>query len=1125
MVQMKHRKLCRLSLMKFLTIFWLWFFLGQGSRTVFSQDFPDLDFKHITYHDGLGGNQVFSIIKDARGFMWFGTENSLARFDGQTLRTYHYDINDSTSLKGNAIGALLVDRQNQLLIGTDLGLVRYDRNCDRYIAIPESGVSLKRRNVIDLDMSADGTVLVTYLYHILRLDTGKGMMTPLLNLPEEKGLYAEDDYLCQTVVSGSDQLLVFSFRKVVQIDLMKHVSAQTDHPCGLIHSVRPVHDGRYLVSGSNGLFLFNQKDFSMLPFSRYSGFKEFDHLEFWDAFEDPWGNIWAATDHNGILVYKPGRERLISIKADPYNDNTINDGFVRKFYLDRENILWIGCYRHGVNYTSLHPSKKFVIYEHIPGNSLSLSSNSVLSLLEDKRGNVWVGTDGGGLDCISASGDEIRHFRYTGKPGIPSDAILALMEDRAGKIWVGGYMGQVALYDPDRNTWKMLTPECPFPGCSGKHDIRQIVEDSQGKVWLVTNGHGLFRFDPVKGKWDSYNTLNSDLVDNYALTILEDNNYRFWVGTYNGACLLDPETRKGRSFIYTEKRPDGLSHNWVYSLYRDRKNRLWIGTANGLNLFKPADTSFVHITISNGLPGNVINAITEDRRGNLWISTNNGLCRFIPDSSSFWNLYEDDGLPGNYFSRGACFQSKAGVLMFGSDQGMVRFDPDDIRPDTTIYPVYIKDVLVNYRSILNQATCSAEPQAGLPVVVLPYGKKSVTFQYGALNYLNQKNNRFEYILEGYEDNWISTGTRREVTFTGLEPGTYTFRVRGCNNDGYWDKKGDSLKIIVLTPWYRTWFFRVILVLVIIAIILGYVYLRNQSILRRNRLLEQQVHERTHELEVANEELLANAEALDHTVKELESQKTLLQQQTEELRATNDRLHELNRMNDRIFSIIAHDIKNPLGTIQGFIELLTLHHKNIDEKKKEEYLEYIRQSIQKLLSLIENLLLWSSSQLKGRGAHPEPFDLAEPVQENIHLVKEQAAKKNITLHFSTEGKYPVFADKYMISAVVRNLLSNAVKFCRQGGEVSVGLQKKDGFVVCSVSDQGAGMDEETKALLFDPDRKKIRAGTGGETGSGLGLLICKEFVEQNHGRIWAESTPGAGTTFFFDLPAEKQESGV
>lgn len=1109
--------------MKFPAVILILFAVFPAGAKLFSQDLPGLNFKHIAYRDGLGGNRVFSIIRDDKGFMWFGTENSLARFDGQTLRTYHYDINDSTSIKGNNINTMLIDRQNQLLIGTDLGLVRYNRNCDRFTTVPESGVRLKRRNVIDLDMTKDGTVLITYPYQILQLAVSQAIMVPFLDLPSEKDLFTGDDYLCQTVVTESDhQILIFSSRKIVQMNLFKHVAAQREHNCGLIHSVTVVSGGRYLVSGSNGLFLLSLKDFSIEPFSIFSGFSDFAKYEFWDAFEDPWGNIWAATDHNGILVYTPGRKKLISITADPYNPKSVNDDFVRKFYLDRENTLWIGCYRNGVNYASLTPAKKFVIYDHVPGQSRSLSSNSILSILEDKRGNIWVGTDGGGLNCISASGGEIRHFWHTEKPGIPSDAVLALMEDRSGKIWVGGYMGIIALYDPDKDTWKMITPECSFPGCTGKHDIRQIFEDSRGKVWIVANGHGLLRFDPDKQRWDSYTTLNSALVDNYALTILEDENYHFWVGTYNGACLLDPETRQGRSFIYSEKKADGLSHNWVYSLYRDRKKRLWIGTANGLNRFKPADTSFIRYTTSQGLPGNVINAITEDRRGNLWISTNNGLCRFNPDSSSFWNLYQDDGLPGNYFTRGACFQSKSGTLMFGTDQGMVRFDPDDIKPDTTIYPVYIKDVLVNYRSYLHEAMCSESQHAGYPVIVLPFGKRSITIQFGALNYLNQKNNRFEYLLSGYEENWISTGTRREVTFTNLEPGRYTFWVRGCNNDGFWDRKGDKLTIVILTPWYRTWFFRVVLTLIVIGIILAFVYLRNQSILQRNRLLEQLVHERTHELEVANEELLANAEALDHSVKELESQKALLQQHTEELRTTNERLHELNRMNDRIFSIMAHDIKNPLGTIQGFVELLTLHHRKLDENKREEYLEYIRQSVQKLLSLIENLLLWSSSQLKGRGVSPVSFNLAEPVMENIDLLREQAAKKNIRISFSPQEEFVVLADRHMISAVVRNILSNAVKFCKQGGEVSIALRKEDGFVVCSVSDQGAGMDEETKALLFDSDRKKIRTGTGGETGSGLGLLICKEFIEQNHGSIWAESTPGAGTTFFFRLPAEKPE---
>ncbi len=1098
------------------------FLLTTGGIKVFSQDQTELYFKHITYRDGLGGNRVFAIVRDDRGIMWFGTENSLARYDGQTLKTYHYDINDSTSIKGNAVSVLLINRQNQLCVGTDLGLLLYDPACDQFIPVSEKGINFVRRNVIDLDMNSKGTLFISFLYQITRYVQGSKVMVPFLDLSSEREIFSADDYVCQTEVTLKDQILVFTAKKWVLLDSLKQVLAQKQHQCGIIHSVQAVSGGKYLIASGNGLFLFNLLDYSLQSMSDYTGIKEFSRTEFWDAFEDPSGNIWAATDHDGIILFQPRKGEIKKIESDPFDPKSLNDNFVRKFYLDPTGILWIGSYRYGINYTHLNPSKKFIIYQYSPSRQASISSNSVLSVLKDRRGDLWIGTDGGGLNRILSETKKTIHYRYTGKEGIPSDAVLALLEDKEGKIWVGGYNGKIARYDPLKNCWEMFAPSCSYPGCTGLHDIRQIMEDSQGKIWFATNGHGLLCYNPRNQQWDSYNTLNSALVDNYTLSLLEVEDYHFWVGTYNGACLFNPKTRQGRSFSYSEKKSDGLSHNWVYALFRERKKRLWIGTANGLNLFQSEDTSFLHITTSQGLPGNVINAITEDKNGNLWISTDEGICRFNPESFSFWNLDEDDGLPGNYYLRGSCFQSDSGEIFFGSDNGLVEFKPDMIKPDTTAYPVYIKDVLLDYKTIFRDILCSEGQSSGNPRLVLPYSKRSITIQFGSLNFTNQNNNKFEYRLVGYEDYWISTGTRREVTFTKLDPGNYTFEVRGCNNDGFWDKKGDKLTIVILTPWYRTWFFRVVLALIIIGVILAYVYLRNQSILRRNRLLEQQVHERTHELEVANEELLANAEALDHTVKELESQKALLQQQTEELRTTNDRLHELNRMNDRIFSIIAHDIKNPLGTIQGFIELLTLHHRKIDENKREEYFEYIRQSVQKLLSLIENLLLWSSSQLKGRGANPVPFNLTEPVMENIDLVREQAAKKNISISFSPLEEYGVVADRNMISAVVRNILSNAVKFCKQGGEISITLRKDNDSVVCSITDQGAGMDEETKSLLFDPDKKKIRTGTGGETGSGLGLLICKEFIEQNQGSIWAESTPGAGTTFFFRIPAEKHE---
>ncbi|MBA7545544.1 Adaptive-response sensory-kinase SasA [subsurface metagenome] len=408
-------------------------------------------------------------------------------------------------------------------------------------------------------------------------------------------------------------------------------------------------------------------------------------------------------------------------------------------------------------------------------------------------------------------------------------------------------------------------------------------------------------------------------------------------------------------------------------------------------------------------------------------------------------------------------------------------------------------------------------------IVLSYKQSVLSFHFAAMDFTNPDKNQFAYMMENFDREWIYSGNRREATYTNLDPDEYCFKVIGSNNDGVWNTTGVSLDIVILPPWWQTIWFKAIVLFIVLSFVISFYYLRVYQLKKQRNLLEKRVNERTKEVEEKNRLLHLQTKEMNETNTNLEERQQQIEEQAEELKAqaeelskTNDTLKTLNATKDKFFSIIAHDLKNPFTSILGFCEILKIRYKKMDDSKKQNLINIIHQSSNNLYKLLENLLQWARSQTGNLKYTPEEFHIHELIQNITSLVNNSVAQKGLQLTADIPEDLKVYADKNMIYTVIRNLVTNAIKFTDQG-EIKIQVKEEPKQNVISVTDSGVGIQKDKTETIFEISKSKSTEGTRGESGTGLGLIICKEFVEINGGSIHVQSVAGEGSSFYFTIP--------
>jgi len=463
------------------------------------------------------------------------------------------------------------------------------------------------------------------------------------------------------------------------------------------------------------------------------------------------------------------------------------------------------------------------------------------------------------------------------------------------------------------------------------------------------------------------------------------------------------------------------------------------------------------------------------------------------------------------------------------------FHPDSIRDNP-----YVPQIAFTGLKIFNSIVQVGQKVKGRVVlektinqckeITLSNKHRIFTIEFTALHYANPKHNHYKYMMYPFEKDWnFSDASRSFATYTNLPGGTYTFRLVSANSDGRWNEEPRELMIKILPPLWKTVWFYLLLLIVITSTIVFYYYKRLKLVQKQKDKLELMVKERTKTITEMNDILKKQTIELQETNALLKEQKSQITKQTEELKkqkekllAQKEMLQNLNSMKDRFFSIIAHDLKGPFQGILGMTELLDVNYDQFNGQERRKYFNTIHNSSKNFYDLLENLLCWARTQLNHISCNPAEFDLADVIHKNKLLYEESRMKKNITIseHYSSDTA--VFADMNMIDTVIRNLLSNAIKFTGYDGRIDIGISGNTGMKLISFRDTGIGMSHRMRKDLFKIDKSITRQGTADELGTGLGLIICKEFIERNGGKIWVESESRKGSTFFITLPEKHIE---
>ncbi len=1074
-------------------------------QIISAQD-PDLKFKHITTRDGLSQNTVSCIFQDSRGFMWFGTQDGLGKYDGHSFTNYHHQTDDTTSILGTSIFSIIEDTHGNLWIGTERGLNMFDRSRNifvRYEHDPNDSSSLSGNEVRavfedsrgDMWVGSTGGDLNRFDRENRKFIRYQHDKNDSERLSEDVFSIYEDSRNNLWIGTSNGDFSLFDRDAKVFIPVHYRNKKLSNHE---IWNITGDSEGNIWISTyRSGLYVMHYSGKGDPEIKHYvndvNDEGSISSNNIFTVFEDSQGRIWIGTENEGLNLYDRVNGKFIRFRSDPFDERSLNNNSIWSIYEDLTGNIWIGTYAGGINLFTRY-SDNFGHYKHIPGKENSLSHNSVTSFCEDSRGNIWIGTDGGGIDLFDrVTGTFVNYNMKNSNLG--SDAVLSIFEDSRGNLWVGTWGGGLNLFDRRSRTFRAYTAENSNL-CSNQ--IFSILEDQRGVLWTGSFYGGLSSFDQKSSSFMNYTPANSLISDNQIRMILEDSYGILWVCGASGLNAFDPEAETFTLYAHDEHNKNSLSQGFVYSILEAADSTLWVGTSGGLNKFDRHLKTFTGYHIQDGLPSEVIKGIQEDDQGMIWLSTNAGLSMLNPETGIFKNYDHSDGLQDDEFYQCSSYKSSNGEIYFGGVNGFNVFHPLEIQSNPFIPPVVITDfqifnkpVSIGDQSPLKTVISEAEQ------ITLSYKQMVFSFDFTALNYISSDKNQYAYKLEGFDPEWNFIGTNHSASYTNLDPGEYTFMVKASNNDNVWNEEGTSVKIIITPPFWKTLGFKIIAILFAVMLILLVFYIRFRQIIIRNKNLNKLVTERT---------------------KEINEKNTILQEQTEELKSQRDELNNTNTVKDKLFSIISHDLRSPFNTLKGFIELIKLKYDGYSDHEIKEMIGIISDSADNVYNLLDNLLNWSRSQRGKLKLHPQMTDLVALINNKIELLNFQALHKNILIEFDSKSEIILLeVDPDLMNVVIQNLLTNAIKFTPSGGKIEVNCEIDNNHLIAFVRDNGIGISNEDAEKLFNPNVHFSTSGTENEKGIGLGMLICKDFIDIHHGKIWVESELGKGSTFFIKLP--------
>jgi len=875
------------------------------STKLYSQ--TEIRLQHFSTKDGLSQNTINFIFQDHKGFIWIGTHNGLNRFDGTSFTVYKNIETDKSSIQSNDNYAVYEDKKGQLWFGNGQGISLYNRSKDNFINfsyVKDDKHSM--RPVWSVEASAEeGKIWLGASGGLFLFDTNKGSFShfniddalPGANAVQELFLDSKKNLWLGTNGAG-----IYIFNN--QNKKIRHYTKKTNLSTALsdnsITSIYEDSENQIWIGTENGVLnRFNEANTSFDKFQVAS--REATGIH--SIIEDKSKKLWLGTDKGGLFQFDKKNSRFMaySYKAEPGNH------VIRSLFEDAKGNIWIGTYGGGIYlYDKLdNYFKQILPYQQVNNYN---QSNSVLAISESANGNLWLGTDGGGLLKYQKESKNRTYFKKENSNSLPGNTVLSLHNAGDKKLYIGTFQDGLSVYDLQTQKFSNYRNNPANPNSLSDNTIWDIHEETNGSIWLATNNGGVAIFNPAKQTFKqlTYHIDNpKSLSSNSVRSIFKDSRNNIWVGTVSGLNLFNPQDSTFTHYYYSQANKQSLSNNSILCIYEDFNNNLWLGThGGGLNKFNVQDGTFRHYKEKDGLLGNVVYGILEDEQGFLWLSTDKGLSKFNIGANQFQNFDESSGLFNAQFNIGAYYKNPQKEMFFGNINGLCSFNPQQIKKNYYVPPVVItgfqifnQPVGIGINSPLTQNITETN------TITVDYKQSVINFSFSALNYTHPQKNMYAYKLEPFEKDWNEVGYRQFATYTNLDPGEYTFLVKGSNNDGLWNEQPTKLKLIVRPPFWATWWFRGLGLLFLAGFIYGGYWYKTRSIKKQQAKLKKLVKIRTQEIKEKNALLIAaekkNAELIQnqlnieitHKSKELTRYTLLIIQKNRLLEDLKNKLRE------------------------------------------------------------------------------------------------------------------------------------------------------------------------------------------------------------------------------------------
>ncbi len=1065
------------------------------------------EFNFVNIKDGISKTAVSTIIQDHYGFVWIGTNGAgLHRYDGMEYISYKHELKDSLSLSSSMIFCSYMDKKNRLWVGTENGLNLYDREQDQFNRICLNGNNKGDCNS-DISVSSitednEGNLFVgVFEKGLFRLDmktlvahhvpnVGSSASSGILNINslkvDKKGnIYAGTNIGLKRYNPVSKSLEPYEFQS-------KNKLITINEP---IQSLYIDKENNIWIGGlAAGLFKIDNVDGNNAIVSHFP----ITSKRILSLLEIPDGTILCGTENDGLIHLDKLGALIKKYTFDKTNKNSIRSNSIWSLYLDKNERIWMGYYNSGIGvYDKLYD--KFNNIESLPNNVNSLEVSSVTAIAQDQSGKLWMGMDGGGIDIYDPKANTFTHINENSKlySGLSARDIQTVFIDSKQNIWAGSWNNGIYLLRNGQSKFVNFNIE----NTNGElitNSVLSFAEDAHGRIWIGTFYGGVASYDPQEGKIRHHKSkefVNYGIHTSAVRKVLVDSENNIWIGSTIG--LFKLTTTDDESFRVTSmwdkltgKYQNPLNANHILSIYESSDKSLWVGTRGaGLCRYDKNKDTFVWYNELYGLQEENVTAIIESENHNIWISGNQGLHKIEFEGDNIVNYNVNDGLLSNDFNFNAVHKDKQGNIYFGGYQGVDYFDPKDISINKALPSLYLTGFRLFNKKVLPNVEDSPFKKviSETDSISLTHKQSVFTIEFTGINYTRPEKNQYAYYLEGLEKSWNYVGNTRSATYTNLDYGNYTFKLKAANNDGIWSEDSLSLKINILPPWWKT-----------NSAIFMYILLFFLSIYLLNKITKERIKEK---------ELVKNER--EQRLKEEELHKKKLQ----------------------FFTNISHEFRTPLTLIiNPLIDIIKNKTYTLPEEIKEKHY-IIYKNTNRLSRLINELMDFRKLEGNKLKIKAQEINIVDFVKDIVSYFDEEALNKKIDLRVVCDvSQIMAWVDKSMIEKIIFNLLSNAFKVTPEKGEIVVRInsnvpshslggykrETRNNFEI-QVGDTGPGLKKEQLSKIFERFYQVNNLNQWYYGGTGIGLEVVRSFVELHKGTVTVDSELNKGTTFKILLP--------